>query len=289
MISKLNDEPLFKHHKYESWFAEMMGLGVSSHYVYYRRIINTPDQISGPYTFNGTGVFDFYPSISPASCSWSVEPADMFQVSSGTGYRAILNYRTPFVYLAPKATITFTFSYGCDNHYTVSKEFDLRIPTTTISGNAISEGFIIDGNATVTVTGNIKSNKNAKTIVPVGTRLILDGGMMTSNEDGMWQGIEVWGNSSTHQYEINGNYAQGYLELKNGAVIENAKCAVELWRPEHWSTTGGIIHATDATFRNNTTAVHAHCYSNYNPNTHKETSYNAYFNNCTFVVDENYS
>ena len=58
----------------------------------------------------------------------------------------------------------------------------------------------------------------------------------------MWQGIEVWGNSSTHQYEINGSYGQGYLEMRNGATIENAICAVELWRPGHYNTTGGIIH-----------------------------------------------
>lgn len=289
LISKWGNQPLFKHYKYAPWIVQETHLGTDTYYVYYRRNISPSNQISGPYIFNGTGVYTFYPDILVSSCSWSVEPAEMFQVSSGTGDIANLSYKTPFVYLAPKATITFTFSYGCDNHYTVSKEFDLRIPTTTISGNAISEGFILDNNASVTVTGNIKSNKNAKTIVPVGTRLILDGGLMTNNDNIFWQGIEVWGNSSTHQYEINGNYAQGYLELKNGAVIENAKCAVELWRPGYYSTTGGIIHATDATFRNNTTAVRALCYTNFTYNTHKETSYNAYFNNCTFVVDENYS
>lgn len=172
MISKWNNDPLFKHYKYDSWIANETGLGTASHYVYYRRIINTPNQISGPYTFNGTGVFEFYPSIPLSSCTWNVEPAEMFQNASGSGTTAYLSYATPFVYLAPKATITYTFSYGCANHYTVSKEFDLRIPTSTISGNAVSEGFIIDANATVTVTGNIKCNKNAKTIVPVGTKLI---------------------------------------------------------------------------------------------------------------------
>lgn len=288
LISKWGEDALTKHHK-----NDVIGigqLGTVNVYTYYRRVINTPNNISGPYVFNGTGSFIFYPDyLNITSCSWSVEPAAMFQVSSGTGYTANLSYKTPFEYLAPKATITFTFSYGCENHYTVSKEFDLRIPTTTISGNAISEGFILDANAVVTVTGTIKSNKNAKTIVPVGTRLILDGGLMTNNDNNFWQGIEVWGNKNVHQYEINSSYGQGYLALKNGAVIENAKCAVELWRPNYWGTTGGIIHATDATFRNNTTAVRALCYTNFTYNTHKETSYNAFFNNCTFVIDENYS
>ena len=285
LISKWGENgPLTKHHKYD--VVGFIQVDTVNIYTYYRRIINTPDHISGPYTFNGTGVFDFYPSITPTSCSWSVEPADMFQVSSGTGDRAILNYRIPFVYLAPKATITFTFSYGCDNHYTVSKEFDLRIPTTTVLGNAISDGFIIDADAVVTVTGQIKSNKNTKTIVPIGTKLILNGGKMTSNGDVMWQGIEVWGDNSTHQQESHGHYLQGYLEMRNGAVIENAKCAVELWRPGYYSTTGGIIHATDATFRNNAKAVHA-LYYNYSP-FGGTSGYNGYLHNCTLAIDEDY-
>lgn len=287
MISKLNDEPLFKHHKNESWFADLMGLGVATHYVYYRRIINTSNNIVGPYVFNGAGTFIFYPDyLNITSCSWSVEPAEMFQVSSGTGYMANMSYKTPFVYLAPKATITFTFSYGCDNHYSVSKEFDLRIPTTTISGNAVSDGFILDVNAVVTITGTIRSNENAKAIVPVGTKLVLNGGTMTSNGNSMWSGIEVWGDSSTHQYEVNGSFGQGYIELKNGAVIENAKCAVELWRPSYYGTTGGIIHATDATFRNNAKAVHALNYSNVFLG--QEDNYSAYFRNCTFTIDSDY-
>lgn len=288
LISKWGNQPLFKHYKYAPWIVQETHLGIDTYYVYYRRNINPSNQISGPYIFNGTGIYTFYPDILVSSCTWSVEPAAMFQVSSGTGYTANLSYKTPFEYLAPKATITFTFSYGCDNHYTVSKEFDLRIPTTTISGNAVSEGFILDNNATVTVTGNIKSNKNAKTIVPVGTRLILDGGLMTNNDNNFWQGIEVWGNKNVHQYEINGSYGQGYLELKNGAVIENAKCAVELWRPNYWGTTGGIIHATDATFRNCAKAVHALYYTNHSYINGSETAYNSSFKNCNFIIDENY-
>ena len=89
------------------------------------------------------------------SCTWSVEPADMFQTASGTGTTANLTYKTPFTYLAPKARITFTFSYSCDNHYSVSKEIDLLIPTTTISGTAVSDGFVLDTNAVVAVPGEI--------------------------------------------------------------------------------------------------------------------------------------
>lgn len=288
VISKFHNKPLVKHYKYDSYIVNDLGLGTVFPYVYYRRNVNSNNSISGPSSINSSGTYTFTPDVTPTNCTWSVEPAAMFQVPTGTGYSANLSYATPFVYLAPKATITFTFSYGCENHYTVSKEFDLRIPTTTVSGNAVSEGFVIDANATVTVTGKIIGKRDAKTIVPIGSRLKIDGGTMTSEDNVMWQGIEVWGNYFTHQYFTNGSFGQGYLELKNGAVIENAKCAVELWRPDYWSTTGGIIHATDATFRNNATAVHALCYTNHHPATNSEVSYNAFFNNCTFVVDDGY-
>ena len=76
----------------------------------------------------------------------------MFQTASGTGTTANLTYKTPFTYLAPKARITITFSYSCDNHYSVSKEIDLLIPTTTISGTAVSDGFVLDTNAVKTRT-----------------------------------------------------------------------------------------------------------------------------------------
>ncbi len=129
----------------------------------------------------------------------------------------------------------------------------------------------------------------ASIIVKPGGSLFLDGATITNRCGLMWQGIEVWGNSGTHQYEANGSYGQGYLEMRNGATIENAICAVELWRPEHYNTTGGIIHATDATFRNNAKSVHALWYTNYSYiNDEQEMPYNSFFHNCSFSIDANY-
>ena len=125
-------------------------------------------------------------------------------------------------------------------------------------------------------------------IIHPGGRLVLDGATITNPCGILWKGIEVWGNSATHQYEINGSYCQGYLELKNGATIENAICAVALWRSNYLSTTGGIIHASDAVFRNNMVAVQAMHYKNYSPINGKETDYNARFMRCQFIVDGDY-
>lgn len=142
VVSKIGFHPVVKHYKYDPWIvAQMGGIGTITQYTYYRRVINTNERITGLSTFNCSGTYTFSPNVTPTNCSWSVEPAAMFQQSSGTGTTANLNYATPFVYLAPKAKITFTFCYGCDNHYCATKEIDLRIPTTTISGTAIPDGF----------------------------------------------------------------------------------------------------------------------------------------------------
>ena len=148
---------------------------------------------------------------------------------------------------------------------------------------------IIEDGGTLTIINTIYMGGSTKIIIKPGGKLILDyGALLTGLCDNMWQGIEVWGNSSTHQYETNGSYGQGYLEMRNGATIENAICAVELWRPGHYNTTGGIIHATDATFRNNAKSVHALRYSNYSYTNGKEMPYNSFFHNCSFSIDANY-
>jgi hypothetical protein len=153
----------------------------------------------------------------------------------------------------------------------------------------VNRDVIVNNGATLTIKSELQFSEDSKIIVKPGGRLIIDGGKLTNAcSDEFWQGIEVWGNSSTHQNSVHGQLGQGYIELKNGAIIENAKCAVELWRPGYWSTTGGIIHATDATFRNNAMAVRAVCYQNYNYIHNTPMAYNGYFNNCSFVVDEDY-
>ena len=141
----------------------------------------------------------------------------------------------------------------------------------------------------LTMWDEVQSPENVRIYVKPSGKLFLDGATLTNLPDEqsrMWEGVQVWGNSSTHQHEVNGSFGQGYIELRNGAVIENAKCAVELWRPGYYSTTGGIIHATDATFCNNAKAVHALYYPNTSDG--RESDYNGYFRNCSFIVDDDY-
>ncbi|MBQ6084168.1 MAG: T9SS type A sorting domain-containing protein [Bacteroidales bacterium] len=164
--------------------------------------------------------------------------------------------------------------------------FDIQIWNCDKS---INKDVVLNSGASLTVKSELKMSQNSRIIIKPGGHLILDGCKLTSAcSDETWQGIEVWGNSSAHQYPVNGGYLQGYLEMKNGATIENAVCAVELCRPNYGNTTGGIIHASNAVFRNNAKSVHACYYSNHTPTNGAEVSYNSWFRNCTFTIDENY-
>ena len=80
----------------------------------------------------------------------------------------------------------------------------------------------IEENYTLTLENlNVWMNEGAKIIVKPGAKLIVDGGAFRSICSEPWDGIEVWGNPNAHQYpDAYGNYQQGYLELKNNAIIE---------------------------------------------------------------------
>ena len=149
---------------------------------------------------------------------------------------------------------------------------------------------IIESGATLTLSNKLIMLPDAKIIIRPEGKLIIDGATITTDiyETKQWQGIEVWGVDTLHQYIVDGKYKQGYLELKNGATIENAICAVELWQPGNYHSEGGIIHATDAVFRNNAKAIHAINYTNYVPTNGNSSSYNSWFKNCQFIVDSDY-
>lgn len=177
----------------------------------------------------------------------------------------------------------------CENYsYSSTPEY---ITGQTLWGSEtyIDHDVIVENGGVLTIESTIFMGESTKIIVKPGGKLVLDyRAVLTGLCGSMWQGIEVWGNKNAHQYEVNGSYQQGYVELKNGATIENAVCALELWRPDYWSTTGGIVHAEDAVFRNNQRSVHALYYKNQNYINGKETDYNAWFKRCRFIVDDGY-
>jgi len=150
---------------------------------------------------------------------------------------------------------------------------------------------------TVTIKGNgtlnieqceITAHPSVKIIVEPGGKLYIDESVLKNYCGAPWQGIQVWGNSTMHQWLTNGVYAQGYVEITN-STIENAICALDLWKPGDYTKTGGIIIANNSTFRNNTRSIHALDYRNFNPSIpSREMDYQAIFNTCTFEITSDY-
>ena len=209
-------------------------------------------------------------------------------------------------------TAKFVFQNGSQNMFVESGVIipngyihPANLLATTVSNVVISNNttwygvnYIVNGGievgsgATLNVTSSVLrfADYDSHVTVKQGGKLIIDGSTLRSDLEcsDVWQGIEVWGNKFSHQYPINGHYLQGYLELKNGAAIENALCAVRLYRSNYANTTGGIINATDAVFRNNAKAVEAKNYTNHHPFSNQVKPYNGWFHNCDFIIDGYY-
>ena len=149
-----------------------------------------------------------------------------------------------------------------------------------------NNNIVVHTGATLTLTSLMKMGVNCKITIHPGGKLIVDGGTLTNSCPGqMWRGIFVAGNAyqpQTAQY-------QGIIELKNGAVIENARKAIGTYGltptgDVDWSTTGGIIYANNATFKNNCRSVEFMEYPK--PGLGLIPQSTSYFKNCTFTVDD---
>ncbi len=178
----------------------------------------------------------------------------------------------------------------CDNNFNIKDTLKINKYTVWNTKKYIPYDILIDSGKTLIINDTVLMGPNTKIIVKPSAKLIIDKGFISNIcPDNMWQGIQVWGNSDAPQTLVNGQYKQGYIELKNGATIENAICAVDLWKPDNYNLTGGIIHANDAIFRNNKCSVHALLYYNKpNGDNEKISDYNGYFNNCTFELNNDY-
>jgi hypothetical protein len=174
----------------------------------------------------------------------------------------------------------------------VYHDYDIQINSDySFLGNHFLTGDLIieSGANPVFLGGTILFDESSKIIIEPGGKLTVNGATLTGVCDETWQGIEVWGDSVAQLPDSEGNYPQGFLELKNGALVENTTHGIELWHPDHWGTTGGIIVADSTTFRNNSKSIHALYYHNTNPfNPNSELDYFGRFKNCTFEITPTY-
>ncbi|MCD4744692.1 MAG: T9SS type A sorting domain-containing protein [Bacteroidales bacterium] len=140
---------------------------------------------------------------------------------------------------------------------------------------------ILDG-GTLTITGRVAMPEDAKIIVERGAKLMIDGGYLTNACSGMWEGVEVWGNSNEPQLVTE----QGWVKIQNEGTIENSKMGIYTNRPDPEEEgafiqgyTGGIIQASDAHFINNETSVNFYSYEYHSV---------SWFVNCEFIINDYY-
>lgn len=171
------------------------------------------------------------------------------------------------------------------------EDYTITSETVWVNDTILSDSCIIENGNRLTIKDcNVYVNPDSRIIVRRGGVLVIENATIDadiSKETRQWQGIQVHGNNSQHQFRINGVYQQGYVELHN-ATIKNAIIGVDLGDPEDWFKKGGVIHAENSRFINNTRAIHAENYKNVNPNTFRPADYNAWFDNCVFEVNEDY-
>jgi len=150
------------------------------------------------------------------------------------------------------------------------------------------QDIVVETGATLTIMGEVKMPIAGKIIVKPGGKLYIEGGKITSAHNEPWQGIEVWGETAKHQFLNTSNqYYQGYVNMDH-AILENSVCAIDLWKPNDFTKTGGMVFAYDCQFINNTQSLHACNYRNFHPINLSEMDYQSSFTNCEFELNDDY-
>ncbi|MCL2247130.1 MAG: S8 family serine peptidase, partial [Lentimicrobiaceae bacterium] len=118
--------------------------------------------------------------------------------------------------------------------------------------------------AALTNTGTVKCNENSMVSVSAICKLTIDGGTFTSTAANvMWQGIFVAGKESAWPDP------HGYVELKNGATVQNALTGI-------WASYRAIVEADNAYFINNKVGIQTGMRSD------------AQLSNTQFIINNNY-
>lgn len=146
---------------------------------------------------------------------------------------------------------------------------------------------VIESGASLTIKCYLSLPNGAEIKVKPGGKFIIDGGRVGNVCGETFAGIRVYGHTNLSQTQAN----QGWVILRNGAIIENAHVGLSLIGLDangelDWGGSGGIVHAINSTFRNNGKDVE---FMSYHPkNSYGQELFNSsYFQNCTFVTTDN--
>ncbi|MDR0789736.1 MAG: T9SS type A sorting domain-containing protein [Bacteroidales bacterium] len=176
-------------------------------------------------------------------------------------------------------TPTYDCSILCENYVYSDTTIEIKENQTWNYPLQFNKNILIKNGVTLTIANTMQFGEDVMITVEQGGKLIIDGGTLTNLcPDKYWRGIYVLGNPYLPQTET----SKGVIELHNGAIIENALCAVTLL--SYWFAGGGIIKAENSTFRNNIRSVAFMEYHNIILNGTLQNNV-SYFTNCTFEWD----
>lgn len=161
----------------------------------------------------------------------------------------------------------------------------------TITGNTIwddpylgvHKDIFISPQASLTLKGKVAFSPESDIFVDRGGKLSIDGGYLTGLCDGLWNGIDVWGDAR----QIQVNAYQGMVEVINGGTIEFADTAISTAKYNGIYTipSGGIVICKDAVFKDNYVGVNFAPYVNplgvYIPNLSR-------FSRTNFLITDDY-
>jgi hypothetical protein len=137
---------------------------------------------------------------------------------------------------------------------------------------------IVTSGSELIVEGEMGFVEGAKLVVERNAILRINGGLLTSTCDNYWLGVELQGTSEGYQNPID----QGVVYITDGGIIENAIVGIRTCKAAGGlivdGYSGGIIHANNAEFLNNLTAIHFYPYP---------LSSASVFVGCNFETDEN--
>lgn len=152
----------------------------------------------------------------------------------------------------------------------------------------VNKDILIEAGASLTIHCKLNMPINGKILVKHGAKLIVDGGLITNSCGDLWEGITVLGHTNGSQM----NAGMGIVELKNNAIIENARVGITVGQRIYydqdawfWGNTGGVVYASESSFLNNEQDVVFHPYQNFNPQTQALMRNKSYFKKCLFEVN----
>lgn len=178
-------------------------------------------------------------------------------------------------------------NYDCSS----STGNDINVSTSTEwnESGIITGNLYVTNGAQLTITGHYGFLSNSNILVTQGSKLLLDGAVLTTACDATnWKGIDVWGVSTLSQMVPTN---QGRIEIKNNTTIYSAESAIEVAQMIDnvyvVGTTGGILDCKNSHFINNDNDISIYPYSNFDPNTGDPLLNLGYIENTIFEVNKN--